>query len=176
MSPDNISFGFDGDGAQYPRSQVSESRTPVAFPSDGEVEANTAELESSPGTVRSKFATDFGQFAHQRYQTKLREFEKLGGREEGKDFGIEYCVKHPDGDNVYYDYVDFNYHVIIDYKSAKNGQTEDDLAQKYREQRERHIAAYRAKFGVTPTYRYETYSSMVNLYAGRTPPSIKKGQ
>ena len=175
MSPDDISFGSNREGGQNSGSRSNDVWSPVTLPSDAEVEANTAELETSPGNVRSKFATDFGKFAHQRYQTKLREFEKLGGREEGKDFGIEYGVKHPDGHYVYYDYVDFNYHVIIDYKSAEAGQTEHDLADKHSGQRERHIEAYQAKYGVTPTYRYETYSSMVNLYAGKGASSSKSG-
>lgn len=124
------------------------------------------------GSERTRFSLLFGKFAHERYQEKIREFESLNNRKERKnlqeqgDYGIEFPLKHPDGENVYYDYVDFTENTIIDYKSVKEGQSEEDVFKdkEIAKQRKRHIEAYEFNFGLTPTYRYETYQSTVNLY------------
>lgn len=127
--------------------------------------------EKADGRERNHFSRLFGKFAHERYQEKVRNFEREIGRNEREkgesvgEFGIEFPLKHPDGKYVYLDYVDFVEHTIIDYKSGKRGQTESDKAKEYATQRKRHIEAYKFNFGINPIYRYETYQSTINLYS-----------
>jgi hypothetical protein len=119
----------------------------------------------SRGRDRQEFALAFGQFGHERFAERIIERENMSGRKRNVHYGVEYELKLPDGTAVRYDYVDLEQHLIIDYKSAKPGQAEEQVAQRYREQRQRHIDAYVATFGVVPTYRYQTYPSSTALYA-----------
>jgi uncharacterized protein YukE len=83
-----------------------------------------------------------------------------------RDFGIEYVLTHPDGGTVRYDYVDLQIHRIVDLKARANGEALAEVSGRYGEQRDRHITAYRATFGVTPTYHYSCYLSTRHLFAG----------
>jgi len=135
-----------------------------------EIEAKKV-FEENPAE-RTGFGLLFGQFAHERVQEKFRECERRIGRKERKsgetegDFGIEFQINYPVKNSPRYDYVDFALDVIIDYKSARRGETEEEIAKKKRnsDQRRTHIRAYKKKFGVEPVYRYMTYQSVVNMF------------
>ena len=110
------------------------------------------------------FGREFGQFAHERRGVEIRRQETLKGWVEGKDYAIEYTLHHPDGNDVHYDYVDFKNHRIIDYKAQPSKESNEKLAKTYEKQRTRHIEAYQARFGVTPTYEYLPYPSTKDMY------------
>jgi hypothetical protein len=128
-----------------------------------QVDAKT-DWQDAGGPARTRFGLDFGQFGHARFEEELLRREEASGRVRNVDFGIEYILNHPDGGQVRYDYVDLKTHQIIDYKSAKAGQTTTDVANDHRAQRQRHIQAYVAAFGFIPSYTYATYPSTSNLY------------
>lgn len=112
---------------------------------------------------RQEFSRDNGQTEHKDWQNEKRRNESARGRKEGVDFAIEYTLPHPDGSRVRYDYVDFRSHHIIDRKPARDGEKELDIARRYLDQQRRYIEAYRAKFGVEPTFEYSLYSSTQNM-------------
>jgi hypothetical protein len=116
-----------------------------------------------PGIERRDFSKDFGLFAHVRRAQEIQEYETDRGRLRNVHYGLEYELLHPDGRKVRYDYVDLEAHRIIDYKPLGEAETDEHIAKKYKDQRQRHIDAYVARFGVVPDYLYVTYSSSTNL-------------
>ena len=114
--------------------------------------------------ARRGFAADQGRVAHQDWQAALRRQEGRRGRVEGSDFGIEYEVAHPDGRKVRYDYVDLRAHRIVDLKPAVEGERVVKVAADNNQQRQRHIDAYKAKFGVEPEYHYAFHPSTRALF------------
>jgi len=116
------------------------------------------------GRQRTRFGLDFGQFAHGRFKEGIIAEETSRKRIRDVHYGAEYEMKHPDGKKVQYDYVDFEKHLIVDYKSANKGQTEKEVGAAYTQQRQRHIDAYFAAFGVVPSYKYVTYPSSKDLF------------
>jgi hypothetical protein len=122
--------------------------------------------KASAGTDRRDFARDFGLFGHVRKAKEIEEYEASRGRIRGVHYEIEYGkLKHPDdGRAVRYDYVDFDKHLIIDYKPISESETIEQVAKKYKEQRRRHIEAYAHHFGVVPDYEYVTYPSSKDMY------------
>ena len=141
-------------GPEGDESELSQRQT------DAEMDWHDAE-----GRLRSRFGLDFGKFGHEQFERELLEREEAGERIRNVDFGIEYVLNHPDGGQVRYDYVDLRAHRIVDYKSARPGQTATDVASDYRGQRQRHIEAYVHNFGVVPSYTYEMYPSTTGLFA-----------
>jgi hypothetical protein len=134
-------------------------------------EAKSEWLEKTEGSERTRFGLDFGQFAHKRYQAKIIEWENQCGRTQRSkenpngEYGIEYHIESlTDNKSAYFDYVDFDWNVIIDYKSAKEGQTLGEVEKKNKKQKEKHIRIYKEHFGITPKYYYETYPSTKDMY------------
>ena len=121
------------------------------------------EWQDSGGSVRTRFGLDFGEFAHWRSEDDIVKWETARGRRRNVDYGVEYTIRSDD-EIVRYDYVDLVNHIIVDFKSARAGESEEDVAQKYSDQCERHKAAYAAKFGVTPDYQYIVYPSTADLF------------
>lgn len=130
--------------------------------------------QQADGSERAAFAREVGHVEHQDWQSAIRESESRRGRIDGQDYGIEYVLQHPDGGTVRLDYVDFREDRIVDRKAQASDESDLTLARHYREQRERHVAAYRARFGRTPTYEYAPYSSTRDLYTdGPEPGSME---
>jgi hypothetical protein len=114
---------------------------------------------------KSEFALEVGQIEHKDWEAEIRRVENAKGRIEGKDYAIEYELEHPDGGKVRYDYVDFREHRIVDRKAEAIAETDGELVKKYEEQRRRHVEAYKARFGRTPTYyEYSSYPSTKDLF------------
>ncbi len=116
---------------------------------------------------RVKFSQDCGnELQDNEWMDEIRRKEAASGRVEGedKDFAFRVSLPHPDGNPVEYDYVDFRNHRIVDLKPAMDGQKSLRLATKYLQQQRRHIEAYRAKYGVEPTYDYSLYPSTKHLF------------
>lgn len=120
------------------------------------------ELRRNPA-ARREFSRDVGQIEHLDWEAEARRADLARGLQENKDFAIEYTLEHPDGGCVRYDYVNFREHRILDRKPGHQGEKVIDLARRYQRQRERHIEAYRARFGVEPTYEYAIYPSTRDL-------------
>lgn len=114
--------------------------------------------------ARREFAADEGRVAHQDWQATLRRREARRGRVEGADYGIEYELAHPDGGKVRYDYVDLRAHRIVDLKPAVEGDTVAGVAAAHAHQRQRHLDAYKAKFGVEAEYHYAFHPSTRSLF------------
>lgn len=123
--------------------------------------------------ARREVCKVMGAAEHKQWQAEVRRQESAAGRRERHgdgdgdgDYGIEYEVKHPDGGNVRYDYVDFKSHAIVDRKPAHRDDTVLDVARRYRTQRTRHVEAYRARYRAEPTYDYALYPSPSELDGG----------
>jgi hypothetical protein len=114
--------------------------------------------------ARTEFAQTVGRLEHADWQNEIRTSETARGRIEGKDYAIEHVLTHPDGGTVRYDYVDFKNHRIVDRKAQASHESDLDLVIAYKEQQRRHIEAYRARFGRTPTYEYSPYPSTKELF------------
>ncbi len=114
--------------------------------------------------ARAEFAQTVGKQEHLDWQNEIRRSETAHGRIEGKDYAIEHTLTHPDGGSVRYDYVDFKNHRIVDRKAQAGDESDLDLVKAYKEQQRRHIEAYRARFGRTPTYEYSPYPSTKELF------------
>jgi hypothetical protein len=114
--------------------------------------------------ARAEFGQTVGKEEHKDWQAELRRSEGARGRVEGRDYAIEYTLAHPDGGNVRYDYVDFKNHLIVDRKAQAADETDFELIKTYKEQQERHIEAYKARFGRIPTYEYSPYPSTRELF------------
>lgn len=113
--------------------------------------------------ARKEFARRYGSTEHADWQGDIRRQETAAGAREGKDYGIEYVVDHPDGGKVRYDYVDLRAHQIVDRKPFHKGESIDDLSNRYRHQRERHLEAYRHRFKQEADYYYSLYPSSKDL-------------
>jgi hypothetical protein len=113
--------------------------------------------------ARSAFARQVGATEHGDWQHDIRRQEAAAGRREARDYGIEYVVKHPDGGNVRYDYVDLKGHQIVDRKPIHKGETVGDVSNRYAEQRGRHVEAYEARFQARPEYSYSFYPSTKDM-------------
>lgn len=119
---------------------------------------------ASAGSDRRDFAKDFGLFAHVRKAEEIEEYETSRGRLRGVHYGVEFVLTHEDGGTVRYDYVDLENHRIVDYKPMGESETIEQMAKKYKDQRQRHIEAYTHHFGVVPDYEYVTYPSSKDMY------------
>lgn len=152
------------------RSIIRHSEITDPFLDIHEVESRQNEAQAqwhrTAGGEKSRFAVDFGQFAHERYAQEIIAFENSRGRRRNLDYAVEYSLAHPDGGTVRLDYVDLQNHHIVDFKSVQDGQAGSQLANSYAAQRQRHVEAYAAQFGVVPTYEYRTYRSSKDLYSG----------
>ena len=115
------------------------------------------------GEARKEFGRDVGKIEHQDWRGEMRRLAESRGHKEGKDYAIEYTLRHPDGSTVRYDFVDFRNHHIIDRKPATEGEKELAISKRYLDQQRRYIEAYRAKFGAEPTFEYSLYSSTKNM-------------
>jgi hypothetical protein len=116
---------------------------------------------------KAEFAREVGQAEHKDWEAEIRRVENAKGRIEGKDYGIEYELEHPDGKTVRYDYVDFKEHRIVDRKAEAIDETDLELVRQYKEQQQRHVEAYKARFGRTPTYEYSPYPSTKDLFRAK---------
>lgn len=121
-----------------------------------------ADWDRSP-RARRDFSREYGQVEHRDWQQEIRRDEQARGRVEGRDFGIEHVMDHPDGGKVRYDYVDFRQHRIVDRKPAREGERVTEIARTHEHERGRHLEAYRHQFGVTPEYEYSLYPSTEGL-------------
>ena len=117
--------------------------------------------------ARREFVMDVGRTEHSDWQGEIRRAETAAGRREWDgsrgDYGIECSIEHPDGRRVRYDYVDLRSHQIVDRKPLRDGQSVNDVARHYAEQRRRHVEAYRARFHEDPSYHYSFYPSAADL-------------
>lgn len=114
-------------------------------------------------------ARQWGQLEHHQWQADMRAAAEQVGLVEGKDFDIEKSLPHPDGGpGVRYDYVDYVGHKIIDMKPMEYDGSMTELLAKYQSQRERHLQAYQAAYGVTPNYEYVPYAGVKEI--------VKEGQ
>lgn len=113
--------------------------------------------------ARAAFARQYGATEHGDWQGEIRRQETAAGAREGRDYGIEYVVSHPDGGNVRYDYVDLRSHQIVDRKPIHRGESIHDVAARYRHQRERHLEAYRHHFKQEADYYYSLYPSSKDI-------------
>lgn len=118
--------------------------------------------------ARVEFAREVGATEHSDWQGEIRHQEAAAGRREsrgrdGGDYGIEYVVEHPDGGKVRYDYVDLKAHQIVDRKPLHKGETVNDVANRYRDQRGRHVEAYEGRFQARPDYHYSFYPSTKDI-------------
>jgi hypothetical protein len=122
------------------------------------------EWSATAGDNRRSFGLQFGVFGHQQFEKRLIAEQTLKGRELGTDYDVERSVKHPDGRQVRFDFVDLKSHQIVDYKTARPGESEADVQARHQEQRQRHIEAYAHAYGVVPKYDYVTYPSTTGLF------------
>lgn len=152
--------------------------------SDNEVEAELRrrqveaerDWKEADGPTRTGFGLEVGQVEHTEWQAEIRRAEVARGRIEGRDFGIEYVLQHPDGGTVRLDYVDFREDRIVDRKAQASTETDAELIRDYQAQRDRHLEAYKARFGRTPTYEYSPYSSTRDLYGDPAEAGSKEAQ
>jgi hypothetical protein len=121
------------------------------------------EFERAP-EARREFSHLAGTEEHKRWEEQILLKETAAGRLRGIDFDLEAILPHGDGGSVRLDYVDYRNDVIIDRKPLAEGETEDQLQHRYREQRTRHIEAYEQATGrKVAEYRYSVYPSPRDL-------------
>jgi len=154
-----------GRGSERREREDRSRQTPDAAERELERRQSEAEREwRQDAGARREFGRDYGIQEHEDWAAEQRWAESAAGRVENKEYGIEMELRHPDGGKVRYDYVDLQNHRIVDRKPVAEGQTVHDLAREHAEQRTRHIEAYRAKYGVEPTYEYSPYPSSKRFY------------
>lgn len=137
---------------------------------DRELERRQREAEREwrrNGPARRETTADMGRTEHAGWGAELRTRESAAGRVEGQHYGIEYELRHPSGDKVRYDYVDLEKHRIVDRKPAVEGESVARIAARYDRQRQQHVEAYQARFGVEPSYEYSFYPAPRGIYERR---------
>lgn len=105
-------------------------------------ENEALEMFRSDGRARTEFSQEWGQEDHRRWMEERRREEIEKGRVEGRDFGVDVHLRHPDGNSVQLDYVDYKLDVIVDRKPMSSAGSADELAGVYENQRKRHTEAY----------------------------------
>jgi hypothetical protein len=153
--------GSDQTGGQ---SDASSKKTQSDDETDDDKELERRQAEAMQEwrrnpAARREFGLEYGKVEHDDWEKEMRVRDEAAGFVDGKDFGIEHELEHPDGGKVRYDYVNLREHRIIDRKAAHEGQHVTDIAKKYERQRQRHIEAYKARYGVEPQYEYSVYPS-----------------
>jgi len=116
------------------------------------------------GASRSEFGRQYGQFEHERWEEQVSKNELKNGLRRGVDFDIEKEFVHPDGDKVRLDYVNYNTDVIVDRKPISESDTEENIKNKYKEQRTQHKEAYEHETGRKALYFYSFYPSTADLW------------
>lgn len=114
--------------------------------------------------ARREFCHVAGTEEHKRWEKELSRAEQKAGRVQGKDYGMEAVVRHPDGKPVRLDHVDYRTDIITDRKPIAREETEEELKKEHEKQRQRHIEAYEHSTGRNVLeYRYSLYPSSKDI-------------
>jgi hypothetical protein len=125
----------------------------------------------SNGRARRWFGTHVGKMIHKDENAVDRFLQDKQDRVAGKDYGIEYTIRGRRGNMDRLDFVDFRRDRIADTKPQAEGESLQDIAQKYAGQFRRYLRAYRRDTGRRATYDIRTYPSVKDLYSRqRRPP------
>jgi len=154
------------DLANYIAIRSLERTDPYWREADKRADPNIAQKEfEKGGDWRREFSSDAGKEEHKKWKEEIIERETRAGRIRGVDYDLEPALTHPDGGMVYPDYVDYKKDIIIDRKPIGEGESKESVAEKYSEQRQRHIDAYEHSTGRKVLYyEYSFYPSPKDIF------------